>query len=300
MQKNRRFQMFCGICGNKIPDEANVCPYCGTKVAIKAAAPANEAPKAAAAQVFNEPQPAPKAEAKGKAPVRMNGNIKNLCTSILYPVIGLFALLTFCFAIVYISYFGYAYRISGFTFLFSGGELVYYSGAFVILIILFWIMFIVALATLAAGIIMGINGFTGKSIMKFDNERKNLFILGIPALGLAVLYLIFGIITVASLNKYMSGLAKTASFWPLIIQLILVGGLVFFNYFVEGTGTAAKAAAAKPQTQPQTQTQTQSKGIPFVKKQDPVEEIKRYKELLDAGAITEEEYEKKKKELLGL
>ncbi len=33
---------------------------------------------------------------------------------------------------------------------------------------------------------------------------------------------------------------------------------------------------------------------------DPVEEIKRYKELLDAGAITEEEYNAKKNQLLGL
>ena len=33
---------------------------------------------------------------------------------------------------------------------------------------------------------------------------------------------------------------------------------------------------------------------------DPYEEIKKYKQLLDDGIITEEEFDKKKKELLGL
>ena len=33
---------------------------------------------------------------------------------------------------------------------------------------------------------------------------------------------------------------------------------------------------------------------------DPIEEIKRYKELLDAGIINEDEFEKKKKQLLEL
>lgn len=35
-------------------------------------------------------------------------------------------------------------------------------------------------------------------------------------------------------------------------------------------------------------------------KNDPAEEIKKYKELLDSGAITEEEYDAKKKQLLDL
>lgn len=33
---------------------------------------------------------------------------------------------------------------------------------------------------------------------------------------------------------------------------------------------------------------------------DPITEVKRYKELLDSGVITEEEFEKKKKQLLDL
>ena len=37
-----------------------------------------------------------------------------------------------------------------------------------------------------------------------------------------------------------------------------------------------------------------------VSKQDSVEELKKYKELLDLGAITQEEYDIKKKEILGL
>ena len=35
-------------------------------------------------------------------------------------------------------------------------------------------------------------------------------------------------------------------------------------------------------------------------KKDPIEEIKKYKELLDSGIINQEEFDKKKKELLNL
>lgn len=43
-----------------------------------------------------------------------------------------------------------------------------------------------------------------------------------------------------------------------------------------------------------------SKKVASAKKEDPVEAVKKYKELLDIGAITQEEYDLKKKELLGL
>ena len=33
---------------------------------------------------------------------------------------------------------------------------------------------------------------------------------------------------------------------------------------------------------------------------DPIEEVKKFKELLDLGAITQDEFDAKKKELLGL
>ena len=43
-----------------------------------------------------------------------------------------------------------------------------------------------------------------------------------------------------------------------------------------------------------------SKKVAPAKKEDPVEAIKKYKELLDMGAITQEEFEAKKQVLLDL
>ena len=37
-----------------------------------------------------------------------------------------------------------------------------------------------------------------------------------------------------------------------------------------------------------------------IQKSDPIEEIKKFKDLLDIGVITQEEFDKKKKELLNL
>ena len=46
---------------------------------------------------------------------------------------------------------------------------------------------------------------------------------------------------------------------------------------------------------------TKNVGIPTVKKRtDPADEIRKYKDLLDSGAITPEEYNAKKQQLLGL
>ena len=43
-----------------------------------------------------------------------------------------------------------------------------------------------------------------------------------------------------------------------------------------------------------------STNIKQISTQDPVEELKTYKELLDEGVITEKEFEAKKKQLLGI
>ena len=85
------------------------------------------------------------------------------------------------------------------------------------------------------------------------------------------------------------------------------------NAIVTAQGNAPQAAAytAQPQAQPRVQQQPQPQAAyqaapqrpqaaPQTGVSDPVEEVKKYKELLDMGAITQEEYDIKKKQLLGL
>ena len=50
----------------------------------------------------------------------------------------------------------------------------------------------------------------------------------------------------------------------------------------------------------ETQTETPSPAAPPPPAMDPYEEAKKLKELLDLGIITEEEFQRKKKEILGL
>ncbi len=66
-------------------------------------------------------------------------------------------------------------------------------------------------------------------------------------------------------------------------------------------GLFKSAGSQKPDSQPINNQipQPVNNSIPHPVN-DPVEEIKRYKELYDSGAITEEEYDAKKKQLLGL
>ena len=63
---------------------------------------------------------------------------------------------------------------------------------------------------------------------------------------------------------------------------------------------AAAAQTAPASTQPADVEQTLERQGQPVRSLDPYEEVKKLKELLDMGIVTEEEFQKKKKELLNL
>ena len=85
--------MFCGNCGNQIPDDANVCPNCGTPVA-GAAPQANSQPVVQPApQADPYVQQAPYAQPMPQAPMSHNSNMATIAlvcgiVSIVLAVLG--------------------------------------------------------------------------------------------------------------------------------------------------------------------------------------------------------------------
>ena len=82
--------MFCGNCGNQVPDGANVCPNCGTPVA--GAAPQQSVQPTPAPQADPYAQAAPYAQPMPQAPAASNPNamIALVCgiVSIVLAVLG--------------------------------------------------------------------------------------------------------------------------------------------------------------------------------------------------------------------
>ena len=89
-----------------------------------------------------------------------------------------------------------------------------------------------------------------------------------------------------------TGFAIGMLFLPFIFQLILAFG--------DATYRDGSMENTKDDFVAQVIDKTKTVASNVVSKPDTAAELKKYKELLDMGAITEEEYEAKKKEILGL
>ena len=87
--------------------------------------------------------------------------------------------------------------------------------------------------------------------------------------------------------------ASTLAFLPLVVQI---------PCFVLGLLSMIKVAKSMPKKEvvANVKTETVAEVKPVEEKKDAFEELKKFKELLDMGAITQEEYDAKKKELLNL
>jgi uncharacterized membrane protein len=80
-------------------------------------------------------------------------------------------------------------------------------------------------------------------------------------------------------------------FWQGYIILI-IAAIVFYIIGNSMNPSTKRNKAKNAESAPAQQTTAQQSS--------PADELKKYKELLDSGAITQEEYDAKKKELLGL
>lgn len=127
---------------------------------------------------------------------------------------------------------------------------------------------------------------------KYENKHKLIIVGGLISM---TLYAAEGIVLkmVEFGSSYYDDFI-TVSYVPLIIGVLLVVGYNLSKKYLPGDaeGTEAEAEVAAPAA-----AQAQKSGISA---ENVPEMLARYKSLLDSGAITEEEYEAKKKELLGL
>ena len=105
------------------------------------------------------------------------------------------------------------------------------------------------------------------------------------------LWMIFGIITDIFRSQDLSGVSK--AIW--CIALFIVPFLTIFIYLiVRGNGMAGRAMDAHKQAQAQFDAYVRETAGPA----SPTSEIKQAKELLDSGAITQDEFERIKRDAL--
>lgn len=80
----------------------------------------------------------------------------------------------------------------------------------------------------------------------------------------------------------------------------IYGWLLFIVAIIHVQFIPDKNASAAANIEDKSKENKESPNIKQISTQDPVEELKTYKELLDEGVITEKEFEAKKKQLLGI
>ncbi len=125
----------------------------------------------------------------------------------------------------------------------------------------------------------------------------------------SLLYMILGITyTLINNTMYSTIYFKTAAFWPAIIFVVFFAAYIFFSKrkVNEYSEFASKRENMPERDIPQEQGTKKTMGIPISQQcnldsdMKKIEVIKAYNDLLGSGIITQEEYERKKKELLGV
>ena len=114
----------------------------------------------------------------------------------------------------------------------------------------------------------------------------------------AALYFVEGLLIII-FNNHEAGakVLHAAAFWPLIIMVILVGGLWAVEQYVPETFDLGLSGEGNANEAPRA---TAPKAKQAISESERVELLTKYNDLLAQGIITQEEFDAKKKELLGL
>ena len=121
--------------------------------------------------------------------------------------------------------------------------------------------------------------FTMLSLLKFSGKKSTHFqiIVMVVAIIASLLYMISGFIAVSAME--ISTATTSAYVLFILVALFAVAYFICLKVLPESRGKSVKGESRKPHI-------------------DVAEELKKYKELYDMCAITEEEYNRKKAELL--
>ena len=128
-----------------------------------------------------------------------------------------------------------------------------------------------------------------------SKEDRALYPILFVSLGSMFLYMLEGIIyknIYCEIMGYKESYFTTDTYIPFII-----GALATVGFFVVSKVVRSKKAEEAPKKEQQAYTANSQN---FVSEERGVDLIKKYKELLDAGVITQEEFDAKKKEILHL
>ena len=201
----------------------------------------------------------------------------------IFAVIAIMTLLTLCFTLLKLDarIYGYSFKENGFNLLDFDSKFTDWAGT------VYGILSIIELVVAVSVIVLSvINFFTDK--FKLGN------IIIACAISVAVAYMVEGIVFKAVYNKYqgdglLDDYLSTAAFVPMILQTVFVASYIVVNAILK----INKSNVGVAKTEVVASLEPEKKNNLSV-----LEELKKWKELLDMGVITQDEFDIKKKELL--
>ncbi len=184
----------------------------------------------------------------------------------------------------------YDFAFNGFEMLFLPDMFGGYSTWVVIMFFCFsWVELLMALVLIVLAIIPFI-------VKKNSSDKPFSLLVIIGSFAVALLYLssAIGMFIGYAIADAGSDILEyyTLAYMPLFYQTVLMVAYIVVPKIITNATKKEESAEKVPVQKVESKVET-------VEEVDVVEQIKKFKELLDAGAITQEEFDKKKKELLG-
>ena len=183
------------------------------------------------------------------------------------------------------------YSLLGFKNVFVDEDL---SGLSIVFSIIAWLIYVVALGALAIGIVDMVK--ENKAIRKLTS-----LIAPIVLVSVGLVYMILAIVCVSVNQERLveSGIAgystgSTLGYLPFIFEVVFGAAAIVMGILLP---KLENRASAKTQARPAT-TVAATVTNAYDEEKDKIQMLKQYKELLDMGVISQEEFDAKKAELL--